>query len=233
MMISFIVPAFNEETELAATLKAIHASGSTVSANYEIIVADDASTDNTAAIAIEQNARLVSVKHRQIGATRNSGASVANGEVFIFVDADTRVNPGLIDSALKALGSGAVGGGARVRFDQPMPPFAAMITPLLVRAYLATGWAAGCFMFCRREAFEQTGGFDESLYGGEEIIFSKAMKKLGPFVILPESVNTSSRKMRMYSAREQLGTLFKLSIHGMDFLKKREYMSMWYDGRRE
>lgn len=232
-MISFIIPAFNEEKELGATLEAIHEAGKAVKETYEIIVVDDASTDNTVAIARQQHARVVPVHHRQIGATRNSGASVAKGDVLLFVDADTRVNPGLIASAIKALDGGAVGGGARVRFDPPMPVFAGIITPLLVRAYLATGWAAGCFMYCRRQAFERTGGFDETLFGGEEIFFSKAMKKQGPFFILPESVSTSARKMRLYSARELFGALFRLSIHGMGFLKKRRYMSMWYDGRRE
>lgn len=232
-MISFIVPAFNEEKELGATLEAIHHACRVLNEPYEIIVADDASSDNTTAIARQQNAQVVSVNHRQIGATRNSGARVARGKVLIFVDADTRVNPDLIASALKALSSGAVGGGARVSFDRPMPVFARIITPLLVRAYLATGWAAGCFMFCRREAFERIGGFDETLYGGEEIFFSKALKKQGAFFILPESVSTSSRKMRMYSATEHLRALLRLSIRGTRFLKNRQDMSMWYDGRRE
>ena len=50
-MISFIVPAYNEEHELSDTLAAIHAAASGATQPYEIIVVDDASTDATPEIA--------------------------------------------------------------------------------------------------------------------------------------------------------------------------------------
>ena len=131
------------------------------------------------------------------------------------------------------MAEGAVGGGARVSLDDPKPLAGRILTPLIVWMYLATGWAAGCYMFCRREAFERSGGFDETLFGAEEIYFSKALKKQGSFVILRESVVTSSRKLRMYSARELLGSLFGILLQGTRALKKRGKMSLWYDGRRE
>lgn len=232
-MISFIIPAYNEEKELPATLQAIDNAGRAVCEDYEIIVVDDASTDSTVALAGEFGARVVAVNHRQIGATRNSGAAAASGDVFIFVDADTRVNPAVVARALEALDKGAVGGGARVRLEQPIPFVAKVLALLFVRVYMATGWAAGCFMYCVREAFERSGGFDETLYGAEEIYFSKAMQKQGPFVILRECVDTSSRKMRMYPISAFLGILFKLLLGGTSAVKKRKNMSMWYDGRRE
>ena len=71
-MISFIVPAHNEEACLARTLPAIHEAARVVGHPYEVIVVDDASTDATAEVARENNARVVSVKHRQIAATRNA-----------------------------------------------------------------------------------------------------------------------------------------------------------------
>ena len=74
-MISFVVPAHNEQACLPATLTAIHSSARTLGLKYEIIVVDDASTDRTAAIARDHQARVVSVNHRQIAATRNAGSS--------------------------------------------------------------------------------------------------------------------------------------------------------------
>ena len=73
-MISFIVPAHNEQASLGRTLEAIHQAARVVGQPYEIIVVDDASTDATPEIAAQNNARVVSVNHRQIAATRNSGA---------------------------------------------------------------------------------------------------------------------------------------------------------------
>src|SRR6202012_5387512 len=91
-MISFIVPAHNEQACLGGTLRTIHESARAAGVAYEIVVANDASTDATAEVARENGARVVSVNHRQIAATRNSGARAAVGERLFFVDADTMIN---------------------------------------------------------------------------------------------------------------------------------------------
>src|SRR6185295_7525063 len=111
-MISFIVPAHNEQACLGRTLQAIHESARVVGQPHEIIVVDDASTDATAEIARQNDARVVSVNHRQIAATRNSGGRAARGDRLFFVDADTTINPRAVASALRYMDNGAVGGGA-------------------------------------------------------------------------------------------------------------------------
>ena len=120
-MISFIVPAYNEEQCLAETLDALHATGIAVGEAYEVVVADDGSTDKTAAIATQKGATLVSATNRQIAATRNSGARAATGDWLIFVDADTVVNVDVVRAAVQAMRNGAVGGGAGLCFDEPVP----------------------------------------------------------------------------------------------------------------
>jgi glycosyltransferase involved in cell wall biosynthesis len=64
-MISFIVPAYNEERLLGATLDALHVAGRASGERYELVVVDDGSTDRTAIIAHRHGALLVSVAHRQ------------------------------------------------------------------------------------------------------------------------------------------------------------------------
>ena len=117
-MISFIVPAHNEEACLAPTLQAIHESARTIGQPYEIIVVDDASTDTTAEVARKNNARVVAVNHRQIAATRNSGGRAAQGERLFFVDADTIINAKAVTAALRAMDKGAVGGGGPAWMDR-------------------------------------------------------------------------------------------------------------------
>ncbi len=101
--LSFIVPAHNEETCLGATLQAIHESAGAVGQPYEIVVANDASTDATAEIALKNGARVVHVTCRQIAGARNAGARAATGERFVFVDADTIINPRVRTSALPCM----------------------------------------------------------------------------------------------------------------------------------
>ena len=87
-MLSFIVPAFNEERYVGATLEAIDAAAKAVGEPYEIVVVDDASTDATATLATQGGARVVTVKRHQIPRC-NAGARASTGEILFFIDADT------------------------------------------------------------------------------------------------------------------------------------------------
>jgi glycosyltransferase involved in cell wall biosynthesis len=232
-VISFIVPAYNEERVLGATLDALHTAGRAVGEPYEIVVADDASTDDTASVARNHGAVVVTEAHRQIAATRNSGARRATGEWFIFVDADTVVTETVVRSALEGLRNGAVGGGSAARFDGAVPIYARLLMPMLVRAFRIAGLAAGCFIFCTRTSFEAVGGFDETFYGAEELVFSRALKRRGRFVVLREAVTTSGRKLRTHSAREIVGGMIRLGLRGPNAIKQREGMELWYGERRE
>jgi glycosyltransferase involved in cell wall biosynthesis len=232
-MISFIVPAYNEERLLGATLGAIHAAGRAVGEPYELVVVDDASTDRTALIAHDHGALLVSVAHRQIAAARNSGAREANGELFIFVDADTIVSEATVRGVVEAVRDGAVGGGAAVEFDGTVPVYARLLLPVLTRLFRVARLAAGCFLFCTRSAFVAAGGFDERFFGAEELVMSRALKRHGKFVVLRQSVTTSGRKLRTHSAREVLVVMCRLVLRGSNAVKQRQGMELWYAERRE
>lgn len=230
-MISFIIPAHNEEALLGNTLAAIHQSTRAVGQAYEIIVASDSSTDRTEEIAREHGARVIPVSHRQIAATRNAGAMAAAGDIFIFVDADTQVTEPALARALRTLQSGAVGGGCCVRFSGPMPTYAIALECLLrlIAPYISL--AGGCFLFCTRAAYFATGGFDESLYASEEIGFSLRLRRQGRFVVLRECVITSARKLQTYSVLDLLAITGRVAIHGRQILMRREGLEFWYGPR--
>ena len=232
-MISFVVPAYNEERWLGPTLAAIHAAALATGEPYEIVVADDGSTDGTAAIAESGGARVVRVHNRQIAATRNAGARAAAGEFLVFVDADTRVDAALVAEALAALRGGAVGGGAPVRLDRA-PGWAHAFMRAFVPLYFRLArWAAGCFVFCTRVAFEAAGGFDERYYASEEIGFSRALKAQGRFVMLRNFVTSSSRKLDGRTAADMLWMIARLAAAGRAGLRARTgATAFWYPERR-
>lgn len=232
-MLSFVVPAHNEERLLGGTLDAIHQAASTTGLQYEVIVVDDASTDQTVPVAESHNAQVVRVSHRQIAATRNSGAKAATGELLFFVDADTRINADVIGEATSAVRAGAVGGGAATTFDEPIPLYARLVLPIMVLSFRVTHLAAGCFVFCTRDAFNAVGGFNEAYFGGEEVIISRALGRQGRFVILRSSVVTSGRKLRRYSASELMTSMFSLMRRGPKGVQRREGLELWYGERRE
>lgn len=229
-MISFIVPAYNEELLLGGTLRGLHAAAESLDEPYEIIVVDDASTDRTGTIAKENRARVVPVAHRQIAATRNSGARAASGDFLIFVDADTLVNEPVVRAALNALRGGAIGGGCDLKFDGRLPVWGTLMVMSFRPLYRLGRLASGSFLFCTRQAFDAVGGFNEEMYAAEEAAMSRALRREGRFVILSESVVTSGRKLRAYSAWEIVRVLGRLAARGP---RKREGLDIWYGARRE
>ncbi len=231
-VISFIVPAYNEAQLLGLTLQSIHSAAREIGQPYELIVVDDGSTDETGGVAQRHGAQVVSVNHRKISATRNSGAKVAVGELFFFIDADTVVNAQVVQAAIDAMRDGAVGGGAAFKFDGVVPLYARLLLPLVVLSFRLTGIATGCYLFCTRSAFFAVGGFDEAYFGTEEIVLSKALRRHGRFKVLKQAVTTSGRKLRTFSNREWMSFLVQVVRQGRGGIKQRQGMELWYGERR-
>ena len=230
--VSFVVPAYNEEKALPGTLAAIHAAMRAIGRPYEIVVADDESTDATTAVAREAGARVVPVQFRQIARTRNAGAAAATGDTLVFVDADTHVNEAVLRAALAALDEGAIGGGATPVFEPGAPRWSRVAIRMVAGPMALMDLAAGCFIFVRRASFEAVGGFDERHFAGEEIMLSWALQRQGRFVILRETVETSARKFVGASPWKTLWMSLKLAAGGMRGVRRRDGNEFWYDGRR-
>jgi glycosyltransferase involved in cell wall biosynthesis len=226
-MISFIVPAHNEALLIGRTLQAIQDSAHQVAEPYEVIVVDDALTDDTRRIALRHGAQALPVDFRRIAATRNAGARAAIGEFLFFVDADTVVTAPAVRAALRALYNGAVGGGAAVRFDGSVPLYAAVLERAVLPVLLPLlQIVPGCFMFCTRLAYLAAGGFDKELAWSEEVHFPRRLQRQGRFVLLRETVFTSGRKLRVHSALSLAGVAARL------VLRRKSGLDYWYGSRQ-
>ena len=241
MRLSVIVPAFNEEQLLPATLASIKAASAAFSDagwDLELIVCDNNSTDRTAAIARAGGATVVFEPVNQISRARNAGAAHAKGEWLLFVDADSFPTRELFADVLAAIGTGrCLAGGSTVRVDIEGWHWQAFIAWWNVVSRTRK-WAAGSFVFCDAEAFRQVGGFTQELYAAEEIDLFRRLKRLArrsakEIVILHRHpLLTSARKVHLYSLREIL--LFWLQTVGSAgrTLRSSKRSFPWYDGRR-
>lgn len=235
---AIVIPAYNEEDCLPATLAAARAAVEAVADEHgrgEIVVVDNNSSDRTAAIALEHGAdRVVFEGHNQIARARNAGAAATEADRLVFVDADTLLPGELLSQALAALASGEVAaGGARVSMDREVQPAVAWLVRTWDRLSIAFGYAAGSFFFCRRDAFEASGGFDESVYAGEEVWLARRIKAWAKrrglsFVVLRDPpVTTSGRKSDWFTAKDfflQVAVLLLLP----GAARSRRLCAMWY-----
>src|SRR5438093_7721357 len=150
-MISFIIPAYNEELELSATIAAIRAAASGAAQPCEVIVVDDASTDATPEIAAQAGAKVIRINRRQIAASRNAGGRAAQGEYLFFIDADTRINRAHVTGAIAAMRAGYAGGSARVTMDGLIPIWGRMLLLGFSPVYFGLNLWAGAFLFTTRQ----------------------------------------------------------------------------------
>jgi glycosyltransferase involved in cell wall biosynthesis len=230
---SVVIPCFNEEALLPATLASVReAMNSLPSYRGEIVVTDNDSTDATADIARAAGALVVFEEHRQISRARNVGAHHARGRFLIFLDGDTQISPELLRATLAALESGRVcGGGTQVRFDLEPDRWVRLGIAGWNLVSRRMGWACGAYVFCLREAFVAVGGFPESVYASEELWLSSALARFGrsrglSFVILREPIVTSARKLEWYGARGLGRAMLRLLRPGA--LRSREACAVWY-----
>ncbi|MFH1497339.1 MAG: glycosyltransferase [Verrucomicrobiota bacterium] len=242
--LSIIIPAFNEEKLLAASLAAVKAAAASAFSDdgliWELIVCDNNSTDRTAEIARAAGATVVVEPFNQIGRARNTGASVASGAWLLFIDADSRPSRELLADVATLISrrSDVLLAGSTITFDE---------ASLAVR--LACGlWntvsrlrrlVAGSFILVRAGAFREVGGFDLRFFAGEEIDLALRLQKQiarrdrqRTVILHRHPLVTSARKLRLYNKGE-LGRFFVKSLfRPIKTTANREACTLWYDGRR-
>lgn len=239
MKVSIIVPAFNEEKLLPATLQAIRRSAAAFSdggCDWEVIVCDNNSTDGTPQVATAQGATVVFEPVNQIGRARNTGATAATGDWLLFIDADSLASRDLFQSVLSRLRDDRIlAGGCVMQQDLDLWTLI-WLTEAWNFISRRMKWMAGSFIFVRCEAFREVGGFDLTRFAGEEITLSRSLKRLARKrgqrieIISEHRLMTSGRKMNLYTKREQLSLILKSVF--LPFLTLRRRQDYWYDGRR-
>ncbi|MDO5114087.1 MAG: glycosyltransferase, partial [Planctomycetia bacterium] len=233
---SLIIPAYNEEKLLPATLDSVRKAMESVKRfSGEGIVVDNHSTDQTATIAREKGFQVVWEPIQQISRSRNRGAEMATGKILIFLDADTHLSPELLQATLEGMTSNQYyGGGTTITFDAPLPWLAKNLTRLWNRLSQWQNWSAGCYLFALREAFEAAGGFPKEVYCAEEILLSHALKKWGKkhrkkYLFLRDvSICTSARKVKEFSTSRLFLLLVMVTFCPFLITQKWFCRKIWY-----
>ena len=229
---SIIIPAYNEAAYLGDTLASVkNAQSSFAHRTSEVIVVDNNSTDQTAQIAEAFGATVVFEPVNQISKARNRGAKAAKGKYLIFLDADTILLEQLLGKTLELLDTGKIaGGGALLEYHHAEKLRIRWLVQLWNFISRFRKLAAGLYLFCLRQAWEDIDGFDESVYVAEELIFSKYLKKWAKkhkmnFRILDIPVRTSFRKFYSFPYRTIIASL----AFGLFVKKNKDKCRLWYE----
>jgi peptidoglycan-N-acetylglucosamine deacetylase len=206
--VSVVIPAYNEENYLPSCLQSIK--NQDYAGEYEVIVVDNASTDNTSQIAREWGAKVVYEGKRSPACARQKGAEVATAKIIAFIDADTQAPRHWLSSivwrflcdpdTVAVSGPYAYGdAGKLARVVSYAGNFLSLILDQFFRRLFDKGGAIwGSNFAVRRSALLKVGGFDTSIkFYGEEYELSLRLKKAGKGRIMPRLfVLTSARRLK-------------------------------------
>jgi glycosyltransferase involved in cell wall biosynthesis len=233
-VITVVIPAYNEEKLLPATLEAVELAAQGVG-SVELIVVDNESTDRTREIAAGSGAKVISESVHNISRVRNAGAQAASGEVIVFIDADTLVRPGVIEKILEAMSDkSCLGGSVGVEYG-PTERRHWVNYYLLLALFVGRilRMHQGALQFCRVDVFREVGGYDETIYVGEDVEFfwrldKVARSKDGRIAFLAEpKVQTSSRRWERMGLFRMLVLCHPITI--MLAWRKGSFWRDWYD----
>ena len=190
MTISVIIPVLNEAAILERTLQRV----TSLDGDYEVIVIDGGSADNTATIAGRYASVLSGPKGRAV--QMNLGAKEAGGDILLFLHADTILPEGTFGAIEKALANPTViGGRFKVRLDEAGWQYHIIGSSINLRDRLLQGFTGDQAIFIRAANFKEMGGYrDIPLM--EDLDLGRRMGRAGKVVQLPLTVVTSARRWK-------------------------------------
>jgi hypothetical protein len=180
-VVSFIIPVRNGSAHVSRCLAAIAANART-SADVEVLVVDNGSTDGSGESARRLGARVVSLPGARVGTCRNAGAAAARGDILAFIDVDNEIGAGWLRSCATAFQEDGIGA-AGYPYNAPADATWVQRAYDGLRARTSdrrdVEWLGAGNLAIRRTVFEQIGGFDEGLEACEDVQLCQAVRRAG------------------------------------------------------
>ena len=217
-VVSVIIPTYCEEEAIEGCLKSVN--NQRFSGRIETIVVDSHSPDNTRGVAKSCADKVLDLKARGVGKARNAGAKIAEGEILLFLDADTYLESNFVEELCGAFAdrkvvcvSGILRSLERMELlDRLFAVTHYGFTNKLAEISARLGFPLFPSVCCgaRKMAFEQVGGFPEDIAVAEDIGFSRRMGKVGKCVVNNKATAyTSVRRISTCGIKEMYSMYFR------------------------
>lgn len=201
-VVSIIIPARNEERQVTTALASI-AAQTWPAALLDVVVVNNGSSDATAAMVREFMARephlavqLLDEPVQGRARAKNRGVKAARGDWLIFLDADSRMAPNLVERVVARAHAGCQAGSIRVVADSHDHLDRAFFDLIELGKHLFNVPAQ--MFYCSQALFARLSGFDEEILLAEDREFLIRLQQAGtPICLLTESwIATSTRRLR-------------------------------------
>jgi glycosyltransferase involved in cell wall biosynthesis len=234
MDLSFVIPAFNEESYLAACIESILAQTNGCGAETEIIVVNNASTDDTREVALRYpQVKLVDEPRKGLPFARQAGFLASSGALVANVDSDSRLTPGWVDRVLRTF--------------RAKPNLAALSGPVvyydlaprqrrLVQVFYATAWMTyitnryllrvgsmvqGGNFVVARAALEKIGGFNLAItFYGEDTDVARRLHEVGDVLFTFSLKMFSSARRLKHEGILTMAARYSVNYFWTTFFKK-------------
>ena len=195
MHLSVIIPALNEYEYISDTINVVR-ENAVLGGPHEIIVVDCGSTDGTTEIVRRLGVKLIEIRPEMVGRSQalNTGASIATGDVYLFLDSDT-ILPERYDREIKtALESRHMVGGA-FEFALDGRGFSLRVVELInrIRYRISHQFYGDQGIFVRAAVFGRVGGYPKKGIL-EASDFCCSLKKVGKLALVRKKIRTSPRR---------------------------------------
>ena len=220
MILSIIIPTYNEEEYLPVLLDSIESQSFT---DYEVIVADANSTDKTREIAEAYGCIVVDGGLPAVG--RNNGAQIAKGDYLLFLDSDLELTDDYLRDVLYEFRMEHLG----IAITQMLPMsnkiedklFHEFANYFMIGVEKIKPHGAGCYgIISRKELHDECRGFDESLTFGEDTDYIERLAKKEKFKVLRNAkIGVSTRRLEEEGITTLIRQYGKSTVN--DFLGKR------------
>lgn len=237
-MISFIIPTLNEEKLLPELLKQLCDESLREKYDYEIIISDGGSKDNTIAIAKKNVDKVIEKdgnQNQHIGVGRNVGAVVADGDILAFINGDVLFSDiytffSVVTNKFTNSNALAMTCSVKVFRDEVK-----LIDKLFYTFYnnffhflniIGLGMGRGECQIIRKDIFEKVGGYNKDLAAGEDFDLYKRIRRLGSILFSREIIIFESP--RRYRKHGHFRILFTWLINSISVMfRKKSHSKKW------
>lgn len=224
LKISIIIPVYNEEEHLRKLIS--HIRTTSLGVDYEILVSDGGSTDDTRGCISGANIKWLQSPKKGRAAQMNHGAEMAEGDIFFFLHADSVTPVGFLQKILWEVKDGTDAGCFRLKFDTQnlFLKANAWFTRFNVDAVRFGDQG----LFVTRERFRRAGGYREDHIVLEDQEMVRRLKAEGArFRVIPDSIVTSARKYEQNGAVKLQYVFFLIWLGYIRGRSQRELVSMY------